>query len=133
MEYQIKQKDIDEAKTFAESQKSKSISNADIDYYFLGKLGEIAYRNWHGSSVKYSNTNKVTDFTRSDGIRLAVTTVNKDTKWAVFNDWEFDVLVVLRKIEDRIFCINEVSKDQLKKIAKPSRWRGWFFNPLKKL
>jgi hypothetical protein len=101
----------------------------------VGKAGEIAYKNFHGSDISEIDwsgrvqTNGI-DFTHQDGRGIQIKTIRADSKWCSFTDWQWDTLAVIREIGDQFHLIGEFDKAHLEKRAKPSNWHGWYFNPL---
>lgn len=104
----------------------------------IGKLGEIAYKAYAGDEVggvDWSGIPQGTspDFFRKDGRGIQVKTLNHDTRWCSFYNWDFDELAVLR-INSRvneIRLIGVFERQFIKSIASKSKWRGWYIDPEK--
>jgi hypothetical protein len=100
----------------------------------VGKLGEIAYKNHYKDSINGVDWKGLVqmdgiDFTHIDGRGIQVKTLNRDTQWCTFYDWKWDVIAVMRIIGSEIHLIGEYNKEQIKKIARESNWKGWYFDP----
>ncbi len=100
----------------------------------IGKLGEIAYKHWYRdliSPIDWSGIPQGTspDFRDTDGKGIQVKTMRSNTKWCSFYNWDFDRLAALRFVDGEIHLIKEFQRDQLKSIAKSSKWSGWYFYP----
>jgi hypothetical protein len=100
----------------------------------VGKLGEIAYKDYCGESINEVDWKGVVqmdglDFTHEDGRGIQVKTLREDTKWCTFYDWKWDSLVVLRMIGNEIHLLGEFDKEYLKRTARESKWKGWYFYP----
>ncbi len=102
----------------------------------VGKLGEIAYKDYCGDSINGVDWKGLVqmdglDFTHEDGRGIQVKTLNKDTTWCTFYDWKWDVIVVMRIVGGEIHLLGEFDKEYVKGIARKSNWKGWYFDPLK--
>ena len=100
----------------------------------IGKLGEIAYKDYCGESINEVDWKGVVqtdglDFKHEDGRGIQVKTLNTNTKWCAFPDWKWDVLVVLRENNGSIHMIGEFEKEYVKTKAKKSNWSGWYIDP----
>lgn len=103
-----------------------------------GKLGEIAYKRYWGDSVseiELSGTpqGSQSDFIRKDAeksIRVEIKTIERETKWCTFGNWNFDELVLFRLEDGVIYWINTYTYSTVKQKAKPSNFsRKWYFHP----
>jgi hypothetical protein len=100
----------------------------------IGKLGEIAYKQYCGNSINEIDWKGIVqmdglDFTHEDGRGIQVKTMREDTKWCTFYNWKWDVLVVMRMIGNSIHLIGEFDKEYIKANARKSNWNGWYINP----
>ncbi len=100
----------------------------------VGKAGEIAYKHYCGSDISEIDwSGRVQtdglDFRHQDGRGIQVKTLREDSKWCSFSDWKWDVLVVMREIGTEIHLIGEFDRPYLESKARPSNWKGWYFDP----
>lgn len=100
----------------------------------IGKLGEIAYKQYCGNSINGIDWKGIVqtdglDFKHVDGRGIQVKTLREETKWCTFYDWKWDVLVVMRMIGNTIHLIGEFEKEYVKTVARKSNWNGWYINP----
>ncbi len=106
----------------------------------MGKLGEIAYKKYWGDSVseiELSGTPQGSqpDFIRKDSnsyqsIRVEVKTIESETKWCTFGNWNFEELVLFRLEDGVLHWVNTYTRPILKEKAKPSNFsKKWYFDP----
>lgn len=137
--YEITQKDEDLVEDFiirsahAHMNGSRSLEQVKEDIR-VGKLGEIAYKNYCGDSINEIDWKGHVqfdglDFKHQNGKGIQVKTLNQNTTWCTFNDWQWDILVALRLIGNKIHLIGEYDKAYVTGIAKKSKWKGWYFYP----
>lgn len=139
IEYKIKKEDLDLCTSFANRTASNHMRgershNQVVKDIIVGKLGEIAYKNYKGNAINDIDWSGVVqydglDFKSKEGKGIQVKTLNVDAKWATFNDWKWDLLVIQRLEGRAIKLIGEYEKDSIRSVARPSNWKGWYFNP----
>jgi len=139
MKYTITQEDEFIVSDFIERSLNQHIHKNRSEYQVredlrIGKLGEIAYKHWHGDSISgidWSGIPQGTspDFRDNEGKGIQIKTMRSDTKWCSFYNWNFDQLVALRIVGNEIHLVSELSIYSLKTIAKSSKWSGWYFYP----
>lgn len=100
----------------------------------IGKLGEIAYKQYCGNSINEVDWKGVVqmdglDFTHEDGRGIQVKTLREDTKWCTFYNWKWDVLVIMRMVGNSIHLLGEFDREYIKSNARKSNWSGWYINP----
>ena len=137
--YKIKEVDEDLVKDFIQRaaethmRSTRSVERVKEDIR-VGKLGEIAYKDYRRDSINEVDWKDIVqldgiDFTYSDGRGIQVKTLNSDSQWCTFYDWKWDVIVVMRMIGDTIHLIGEFNKEQIQGISRKSNWKGWYFDP----
>lgn len=137
--YKVKEKDEDLVEDFirraAETHMRGSRTLEEVkDDIRVGKLGEIAYKDYCGDSINEVDWKGLVqldglDFTHEDGRGIQVKTLREDTKWCTFYDWKWDILVSLRIVGNEIHLLGEFDKEYLQRVAKSSKWKGWYFYP----
>ncbi len=104
----------------------------------LGKLGEIAYKKYweeEVTEVDWSGTpqGKEPDFLKSEGpsqIKVQIKTIEGNSKWATFYNWNFDILVLFRMKNGILHYIDTYTYPVLKERARQSNYnKGWYFDP----
>jgi hypothetical protein len=132
-------KDFELAQNFAnESYQNHRNHNRSIDQIkgdiILGKLGEMAYESIMKGSVSgidltpKKEADPGWDLVGDDGSKIQVKTLRQDVKWVTFYNWNWDILVIMRQIDNMEFClVRTLKKDEVKKIARPSKFRGFYF------
>jgi hypothetical protein len=142
--YYPTQEDIQKATSFAEKfisdhirgTRSVEVMKRDM---VIGKLGEIAYRRYWGDSVSEVEWSGIPqgsqpDFIRNSEsdqpIRVEIKTIEKETKWCTFGNWNFEELVLFRLEDGVIHWINTYTYPILKEKAKLSNFgKKWYFDP----
>jgi len=104
----------------------------------LGKLGEIAYKNyWEDEVTDVDWTGipqgKEPDFLKTVGnskLKVQVKTIEGTTKWATFSNWNFDILVLFQMKNGILHYIETYTYPMLKEKARESNFtKGWYFDP----
>ena len=106
-----------------------------VDDIVIGKLGEIAYKSWMGDDVSdpdltfRENADPGWDFVDKNGIKIQVKTLRSSTKWVTFYNWNWDRLEIIRFDGQDFIHIRSVHREEVQKIARPSKFRGHYFKP----
>jgi hypothetical protein len=136
--YQPSIEDYEKAKEFAIVSAKNHRSNGRneneiISNIIIGKLGEIAYKNWMGSSVNDPKLEPTIepddgwDFVKSDGTRVQVKVIGENAKWVSFTNWYWDELVVIRYRQNYLQLEHIKSKSQIHGISKKSSFKGFYY------
>jgi hypothetical protein len=133
--------EVYQAMNFAESFAEDHMRNGRdektlISNIAVGKLGEIAYKNYYGDAVSEVDWSGIPQGKEPDFInkkfstKIQIKTLNEDTKWCSFGSWNFDILVVFRMVKGEVHYINTYTNPILREKAKSSKFNnGWYFYP----
>lgn len=140
MLYQPTREDFDRVKAFAIDSvkyhmKRKRTTDEIMSDIIVGKLGEFAYKHWMGDSVSEPDlVAKVEhdpgwDFVKTDGTRVQVKTLRTGINWVSFSNWYWEEIAVIRYHVNYFELEHIKTKSEVNGIARPSRFRGYYYEP----
>jgi hypothetical protein len=137
--YTIDREDLEIVMEFAkrtcDNHRSSGRSPQEIfDSIVLGKLGEFAYKSWLGDSISEvdlteDGPDEGWDFTAVDnGDRIQIKTLKEETPWLSFSNYYWDRIIALQQIGSEIRYVGELTNSEARKLAKPSKRKGWYIH-----
>jgi hypothetical protein len=136
--YQPTREDYDRVKEFAIGtvkyhMKRKRTHDEIVSDIIVGKLGEVAYKNWMGDGVSEIDleirpeADPGWDFVKTDGTRVQIKTLRQGINWVSFNNWYWDELVAIRYNVNYFELEHIKTRSEINGIARPSKFRGFYY------